>query len=120
MDHHRGSFGGRTFPLWLDSEGSRPNVLPGLLEALASRFAIAITGVDVFAYIAALTAHPEYVERFHDDLLTPGLRIPLTASHELFAQGAQVAHAEIDNLTLLTRDAARYRTYFPEVELISP
>ncbi len=30
------------------------------------------------------------------------------------------AHAEIDNLTLLTRDAARYRTYFPEVELISP
>jgi predicted nucleic acid-binding protein len=30
------------------------------------------------------------------------------------------AHAEVDGLTLLTRDAARYRTYFPDVELIAP
>lgn len=30
------------------------------------------------------------------------------------------AHAAIDGLTLLTRDAQRYRTYFPTVRLISP
>jgi predicted nucleic acid-binding protein len=30
------------------------------------------------------------------------------------------AQAEIENLMLLTRDAARYRTYFPKVRLISP
>ncbi len=30
------------------------------------------------------------------------------------------AHAAIDGLTLLTRDAARYRTYFPTLELICP
>ena len=30
------------------------------------------------------------------------------------------AHAEVSGLTLLTRDAARYRTYFPEVPLICP
>jgi predicted nucleic acid-binding protein len=30
------------------------------------------------------------------------------------------AHAEVENLTLLTRDPARYRTYFPEVRLICP
>jgi len=30
------------------------------------------------------------------------------------------AHAAIDELTLLTRNATRYRTYFPTVELISP
>ena len=30
------------------------------------------------------------------------------------------AHAEVDGLTLITRDAARYRTYFPRVKLISP
>jgi len=30
------------------------------------------------------------------------------------------AHAEIHQLKLMTRDAARYRTYFPRVELISP
>jgi predicted nucleic acid-binding protein len=30
------------------------------------------------------------------------------------------AHAEIDDLVLLTRDERRYRTYFPAVELIAP
>ncbi len=30
------------------------------------------------------------------------------------------AHAAIENLALLTRDAARYQTYFPKVEIRSP
>jgi predicted nucleic acid-binding protein len=30
------------------------------------------------------------------------------------------AHAAVSGLTLLTRDAARYRTYFPTVDLICP
>ena len=30
------------------------------------------------------------------------------------------AHAAVEKLTLLTRDAARYRRYFPTVRLISP
>ena len=30
------------------------------------------------------------------------------------------AHAQVEGLTLITRDAARYRTYFPAVELIAP
>jgi predicted nucleic acid-binding protein len=30
------------------------------------------------------------------------------------------AHAAVADLTLLTRDASRYRTYFPKVELITP
>ena len=30
------------------------------------------------------------------------------------------AHAEVDGLTLVTRDVARYQTYFPKVTLISP
>lgn len=30
------------------------------------------------------------------------------------------AHAQVSGLTLLTRDATRYRTYFPEVALIAP
>jgi predicted nucleic acid-binding protein len=30
------------------------------------------------------------------------------------------AHAEVDNLVLLTRDPVRYRTYFPSVKLICP
>jgi len=30
------------------------------------------------------------------------------------------AQAEVERITLVTRDAARYRTYFPKVELITP
>jgi predicted nucleic acid-binding protein len=30
------------------------------------------------------------------------------------------AHAEVEGWTLVTRDAARYRTYFPSVPLIDP
>lgn len=30
------------------------------------------------------------------------------------------AHAEVEGLTLITRDAARFRTYFPGVDLIAP
>lgn len=30
------------------------------------------------------------------------------------------AHAEVAGLSLLTRDAARYRTYFPRLKLITP
>jgi predicted nucleic acid-binding protein len=30
------------------------------------------------------------------------------------------AHAAVRRYRLLTRDAARYRTYFPTVELIAP
>lgn len=30
------------------------------------------------------------------------------------------AHAAVSGLTLLTRDAARYRTYFPTLKLITP
>jgi predicted nucleic acid-binding protein len=30
------------------------------------------------------------------------------------------AQAQIEGWTILTRDAARYKTYFPEVKLICP
>jgi predicted nucleic acid-binding protein len=30
------------------------------------------------------------------------------------------AHAAVERLTIVTRDAARYRTYFPTVEVVAP
>ena len=45
---------------------------------------------ELFAYIAAVAAHPAYTERFREDLVQPGLRIPLTADAGLFDQAVAV------------------------------
>ena len=31
-----------------------------------------------------------------------------------------IIHAEVSGMTLLTRDAARYHTYFPTLRIIAP
>jgi hypothetical protein len=84
--HYKGSFGGRVFPLWADREGTRPNVRPALLALLSDRLGRAVTAPEVMAYLAALLAHPAFVARFADDLVRPGLRVPLTADPDLFAE----------------------------------
>ena len=45
---------------------------------------------DVLAFIAAVAAHPAYTARFAPDLVKPGLRIPLTAEAQLFAEAAEL------------------------------
>lgn len=89
LDHHHGR-GGRAFPLWLDSAGSRPNVTPELLAYLNSHYQQTVTGPDLFAYLAAILAHPAYVERYRSDLQTPGLRVPLTAHSSLFMHAVEL------------------------------
>lgn len=88
--HHYHGRGGRAFPLWLDSAGTRHNVVPGLLGHLGGVYGQPVTGPDLFAYLAAVTAHPAYVARYRGDLLTPGLRIPLTADAARFRRGAEL------------------------------
>lgn len=83
IDHYHGR-GGRAWPLWLDAAGTTPNVVPGLLEHLAELYGVSVSGPDVFAYIAGITAHPDYTARFADDLAFPGLRVPLTHDGSLF------------------------------------
>lgn len=89
-DHYRGSFSGRVFPLWLDPAGTVSNVRPGLLTALAQRLGHAVGGDDLFAYIAAVTAHPVFTARFLEDLTQPGLRVPITADAALFHEAVEL------------------------------
>ncbi|HWH22510.1 MAG TPA: type ISP restriction/modification enzyme [Allosphingosinicella sp.] len=95
LDHYRGSFGGRAFALWKDAAGSDPNISPAVLAQLAKTYGAPVDPVDVFAYVAALLAHPAYVERFRDDLIQPGLRVPLTADADLFAEAAKLGREVI-------------------------
>jgi hypothetical protein len=93
MDHFKGSEGGRALPLL--HPGGRPNVAPGLLDALAvlvggEVFAGQVTAEDLLAYVAAVVAHPGYTARFADELTTPGIRVPLTADPALWAEAVEL------------------------------
>ena len=88
LHHYKGSFGGRVFPLWADAAATRPNLRPALLLHLSTTYGEVVNAEDLFAYIAAVAAHPAYIERFREDLATPGLRIPLTADAATFTEAA--------------------------------
>ncbi|RAO25502.1 hypothetical protein ONO23_05854 [Micromonospora noduli] len=90
IDHYKGSFGGRAYPMWLDSDGQVPNVVPGLLEHLSTVHGAAVAVPDLFAYLAAVLAHPAFAATFADDLSTPGLRVPLSADPALFSRAVDI------------------------------
>ncbi len=90
LDHYRGSFGGRVFPLWLDQKASNSNFRPKLLTYLGQQFGTAVSPTDLMAYIGALLAQQAFTARFQDDLSTPGLRVPLTADPQTFSDAVKL------------------------------
>lgn len=95
LDHYRGSFGGRAFPLWRDGGANDPNIPPGVLAILAGQYVRAVSAEEVMAYIAAIAAHPAYTARFAADLAQPGLRIPFTADAATFAEATDLGREVI-------------------------
>ncbi len=77
------------------------------LDAWLARSGIFKEALPFPATTVAAAAHREYRRRGG----------PRTSPLPDFFIGA---HAEVNGWTLLTRDAARYRTYFPQVPLICP
>jgi predicted helicase len=95
LDHYKGSFGGRVFPLWCDAAATTPNLAPNLLEFLRTKYKRPVTAEDFLAYLAAVAANPAYTARFQTDLAQPGLRIPLTARPKVFAQAVELGRRVI-------------------------
>lgn len=95
LHQYKGSFGGRVFALWKDAAATEANIAPDVLAELAKAYGTPVDPVDVFAYVAALLAHPAYVETFRDDLVRPGLRVPLTADAAQFAEAAKLGREVI-------------------------
>jgi len=93
--HHYNGRGGRIFPLWRDPRAEQPNMPSGLLTYLSQRYQRAVSPEDLMAYIAAMAANPEYTTRFESHLLTPGLRIPITADGATFAAAADLGRTVI-------------------------
>ena len=85
-DHYKGSGGGRALPLYAGADESIPNIAPGLLAHLSGKLGVPVIAEDFFAYIAAVTAHPSFTATFAEDLRTPGVRVPITADPDLWAE----------------------------------
>jgi hypothetical protein len=95
LDHYKGSFGGRVFPLWTDRGATHTNIRPALLNRLTRDLGAPVAAPDLLAYIAAVAANPAYTARFQSDLVQPGLRIPFTAKATTFAEAVEIGRKVI-------------------------
>ena len=74
-------------PLYRDAEATDPNLAPGLVAKLEQTLGVeGITPEDVAAYVCALLGSHAYQRTFAEALATPGPRIPLTKSNDLWTE----------------------------------
>lgn len=108
----------------------------GQLQAAAAQGLILINPI-IYAELAPAFASQADLDRWLDPAIFQRLPLPYAAgwlTAQTFIKYRRAggtknsplpdfyigAHAEVGSLTLVTRDAARYRTYFPNVSLITP
>lgn len=95
LDHYKGSFGGRVFPLWQEGTTRESNVRPALLAFLTRRYNEPVSTADAMAYLAAVAANPAFTKRFQPELVQPGLRVPLTANPSVFREAVELGQRVI-------------------------
>src|SRR5262249_42647954 len=95
LDHYKGSFGGRVFPLWRDGAATTPNLPPKLMEFLATKYKTSVAAEDFLAYLAGVAANPADTARIQKDLAQPGLRIRVTARPKLFTKAVELGRRVI-------------------------
>ena len=91
--HFRGSYGAKeVFPLYRDKDTKIPNMQRDVLTLLTDEFKLSrkLNPEDVVAYIYGVLAHPEYTERFWDELEKRELRVPLTKDRKLFEEMKEI------------------------------
>lgn len=97
-DYHfvRGRGGNDILPLYRDAEAVVPNITDGLREYLAVEIGVTegVTPESLLAYVYAILSTPNFQSMFAEELVTPGVRVPITRSLALWekavAQGEQL------------------------------
>ena len=103
--HHFSGRGGKdVIPLWRDAAATQTNVTAGVVETLSEIYGREIKAVDLFAAVYALLFARAYVERFADELLIPGPRVPLPRDVAAFERAADLGHQLIRLHTWGERD----------------
>lgn len=87
--------GGTVLPLWRDSAATEPNLAPGLADFLTATYGLPVSAEDIFAYLAAVLASPAFTERFWEDLLQAGVRVPITAEPALFERARSLGRTAL-------------------------
>lgn len=101
--HYNGNGAGDIMPLWLDPQGRRANLAPGLLKVLSRELGVNLTPEDFAAYVAGVIAHSGFTTRFHDDLTERRLRIPITRDPQLFQEAVELGRTTLWAQTLGTQ-----------------
>ncbi|MDG9704824.1 N-6 DNA methylase [Streptomyces sp. DH37] len=87
--HHFNGRGGRIMPI-LHPDGSA-NVPAGLLVHLAHELGLKqVTVQDLAAYTIAVAGHTVFTEQFTEELLTPGVRLPITRNRETWQKAVRI------------------------------
>lgn len=102
--HYFNNRGGRVLPM-LHPDGSS-NVAHELLGSLSAHFGRTIEVEDLVAYVAGISAHPGYVERFSDELKYGANRIPITGVPDLWDEVVEIGRMVIWLHTFAERGAA--------------
>lgn len=71
-------------PLYRDAAATQPNLHPALLPKLGKVYGRSVTVEEIASYFYALLAQPSFTERFHVELESRQIRIPLTTDGALF------------------------------------
>lgn len=89
LHHFRGSYGAKEVcPLYRTADATEANILPGLLDLLSSTYGKrkGLSPEDFAAYVYGVLAQPAFTARFHKELETRELRIPITKDAKLFVK----------------------------------
>ncbi len=85
LDHFRGSYGAKAvIPLYRDPDAKQPNILPNFLEELKNVYETNVSPEEWACYLYGILAHPNYTERFSEELTNREVRVPISKSPELF------------------------------------
>jgi hypothetical protein len=88
MDHYKGSEGGRVLPM--RHAAGVPNAAPRLLDLLSRRLDRPMSIEDLVAYLAGVLGHRGFIGRFAKELVTPGIRVPVTADPALWTEAVSL------------------------------
>jgi hypothetical protein len=90
MDFFCGRGAKDIIPLYRDSACQVPNLTTGLLDTLSGELGYSVNAEDLAAYVAAILGSRSFAERMWNELSTPGPRVPITKTPQLFREIADL------------------------------